>query len=200
MYKQFGLEIPSAPENERSLKLYMRSREEGKEVVNHEGPTVVLVRTAEWTSESSRPTGTRTPSSYKDDDDDRDPLSGLTSGGMAGVIIGIVVGVVALITLCCCCGCCGCCGGKTKAARRQERVKMDEEEQAQIVARGMELMEQKGGSGERGVATLDPGREVREEEIGVAWTIRGDGHRDEIRSAEVADAREKVDPPPRYTP
>lgn len=78
---------------------------------------------------------------------------------------------------------------------------MDEEEQGRIMARGVELMEQKGGSGEARGETSDAGRGVREEEIGVARTTRGDGHGDEIRRVELDAERGREDPPPpRYTP
>lgn len=177
--------------------MYMRSRQDGGEVVNHEGPTVVLVKTADLSSSAPRASFTgKAPSGggSNDDDDDVDALSGLTSGGMAGVIIGILVGVIALITVCCCYGCCACCGVKPRAARK----KMDREEQVRIVAQGTELMEQRGvkTGEEMRAGTLDPGRTAVQEGTG------GDGARAsvEIRRVEEDTVRDYVDPPPKYAP
>ncbi|KAH7392042.1 hypothetical protein DE146DRAFT_128959 [Phaeosphaeria sp. MPI-PUGE-AT-0046c] len=196
MWEQSALAIPGAPDNERSLKMYMRSRVGGGEVVNHEGPTVVLVMTADFTSAISRPTGISRPSNHSEDDD-VDALSGMTSSQMAGVIIGVLIAVGGIVIACCCSGCCACCGVKSRA-KRPVRTKMDEEEQARIVAQGMELMEQKGGSGGTNLTTLDPGRREISDEIGIARTTRGDG--DEIRRVDLDAGRDMADPPPKYTP
>lgn len=198
MYEQHALAIPGAPTTERALKMYMRTKQEGKDVINHEGPTLVLVKTAEYPSPSSRPTGS---GSYNNDDD-KDALTGLTSGQMAGIIVGIIVAIIAGITLCCCYGCCACCGVKPRAARAARRSRMDEEEQAKVVAQGMELMEQKGSgaprTGETRPPTLDPGRGAVSEEVGVANTVGGDAN--EIRMVELDVGRDRSDPPPKYTP
>lgn len=199
MYKYQGLSIPlSGKKNEKTLTAYMRSRKIGKaELGTDQGPTIVLVKTAEFSRTASTATGTSKPYSGSDDDD-RDALTGLTSGGMAGIIVGVLVAIVALITACCCFGCCACCGVK-KGARRQ-KFRVDREEQERRVALGTELMKQRGGVG--GKVEESQGRAIDVEE-----GMRGTGVQDdEITRVEQERVRvdeevvrDYINPPPKYS-
>lgn len=78
---------------------------------------------------------------------------------------------------------------------------MDEEEQAKILAKGTELIEQKRGvkTNGTGSAALVLGRGAGTEEIEVARSTEDDG--DQIRSVELdAERDHQVDPPPKYAP
>jgi hypothetical protein len=129
-------------------------------VKRQEGPTVVLVKTEEWNT----PVATARPSSSDDDDDDDDDsaidkLNNLSSGALAGVVIGILVAIVALIAGCCYAGCCACCGCAGK--KRRKKAVVDLEEQERVRAVGLELMEQRGvkrvvSEGESGKVVSDP--------------------------------------------
>ncbi|KAF2030644.1 hypothetical protein EK21DRAFT_88764 [Setomelanomma holmii] len=143
MFTSKALPIPGTM-NEKSMKMYMRERrftkEEGVDPYNlevHEGPAVILVKTAEFTStiQSARATATARPNySSSSDDNDRPKLAG---GAVAGIVIGALV---ALFLLICCCSCCGCCGAKKKNGRTE--TSLTAEEQARIVSQGTELLEQ----------------------------------------------------------
>jgi hypothetical protein len=165
MYSRSALSIPGKP-NERSLKLYMRERRVGDdvpedEVLNlavHEGPTVILVKTAEFstTVRSARATAT-SRSSYRggyDSDDDDDDRPRLSSGAIVGVVFGSIIGF-ALLLFCCCKGCCG--ANKGKPARPT----MAKEEKDRIVREGLELMEQRKAPAvdvQDGMARAEEGR------------------------------------------
>ncbi|KAH4292909.1 hypothetical protein HBH64_179200 [Parastagonospora nodorum] len=177
LYATFGLNIPGV-RNEKTLAVVMRAKAPGvSEAEVYAGPTVVLVKTAEF------PSATATSRPKSDDDDDEDALTGLTGGEMAGIIVGVIVGIIALVTVCCCYGCCGCCGGRKRAGRV-----MGSEERERVVKEGVELMEQGGARGMRVEAPV----------------LAGPG-RDEIERVEAERARvdeevvrDYIDPPPAY--
>lgn len=114
---------PSTP-NERGLTITFLERrfndvDDPLNLQQHEGPTVILVKTAAWpsrTSAGSSPTGTGNADHSHDFENNDDAK-------MKGIIAGVVVGVVAAIVLMvffCCRQCC--CPG-----RRERRVKVDKE-------------------------------------------------------------------------
>lgn len=193
-----GVVVPDK-DNERAVQMYMRSRVSGSsDVKNHEGPTIILVKTADF---SPSPSPTSKPSYNDSDDDDIDALTGLSSGGMAGVIIGILAGVIALVTACCCFGCCACCGVQKRVGRRRGGVVTEEdmgvgkEERRRMVARGVELMEQggaKGGETQVGT-TLDPG-------TGRVGGIVGSRRNEIMRVDDGGRGHDVEDAPPKYTP
>jgi hypothetical protein len=188
-------------ENERTLPIYLRTKKKGSkegESESHQGPTVVLVKTREFPSA----TATSRPKKGDNDDDDKDALTGLTSGGMAGIIIGVLIAIVALVTFCCCYGCCACCGVKKGAAARRFRRNREEEER--VVAMGTELMEQKGGDE---VKTDASQMRISGPVGGVGSTGPSTGGQDEITRVEEERARvdaevvrDYIDPPPKYAP
>jgi hypothetical protein len=203
--------------DEKYLAWYMRSRLESDfdpaNVERHAGPTVILVKTAAFTSTAtSTSTASSKPNKGDDDDDDIDSLTGLTSGGMAGIIVGILVAIVGLVTACCWMGCC-CCGPKQK---RRPKFTMSKEEQLERVRLGTELMEQRcGGGGDVGKASGGKigEREVRASDGGEARATEGPSRSDgtgaqgestrvEAERARVDEeiVRDFIDPPPRYAP
>jgi hypothetical protein len=183
-YLYRSVDIREEP-NAKSVDIFMYTRElEMSNVENHRGPTIVLVKTREFSS----PYPSSTPgSSSSDNDDDKDPLTGLTDGGMAGIIIAIIVAIIAIVVACCCCGCCACCGFE-KRGRRRARLVLDVQEQGRIISHGTELMEQRKPGGAPVLTTP-----IENERVG-----EGSSSRDEIGRAE--EPRESLDPPPKYTP
>lgn len=186
----------------------MRSRVYGSsEVINHAGPTLILVKTGELPSPTPRP---KTSYDSGSSDDDVDVLTGLTDAGIAGVIVGVIAGIVLLVALCCWRGWC-CCGKKGDKERRRDMVgkMMRREEQEERVRGGVELMAGRGevakGGSQRGMEeeakigsrtrTLDPGRGSTEEES---------SEDDEIRvvrmELEAQVVRDYTEPPPKYVP
>jgi hypothetical protein len=175
--------------NEKSMKMYMRERVFNDDVDPwnlevHEGPTVILVKTAAFTTttRSARATATRRPYSYdSDDDDDDDDGPRLSGGAIAGIVIGAIVGLVFIIS-CCCCGCCG--------KKKDPKPKIDPEQQARIVAQGVELMEQ-GKVVQPHVQNVTPTVEV-----GMRATDVDIERMEQAR----APAYSAEAPPPKYTP
>jgi hypothetical protein len=179
-YQFQSISIPGQP-NARTVDMYMYSRQfRSSEVLNYQGPTVVLVKTGEFPSPSST-AGSGSSSN------DEDPLTGLTDGGMAGIIVAIIFAIIAIVVACCCCGCCACCGFE-KRGRRRARPVVDAEEQARVIVHGTELMEQR-----------KPGAvPVLTTPIGNGRVGEGSSSRNEIGRME--EARDLMDPPPKYTP
>jgi hypothetical protein len=184
-YKWQSITIPG--QDAHSVDMYMYSRQvASKEVLNYRGPTLVLVKTAEFPSPYNNAGG-----STSSDDDDKDPLTGLTTGGMAGIVVAVLVAIVAIIVASCCCGCCACCGVKGYRKRgARPRPVMDAEEQARVIVHGTELMEQRKPRSAPVLATP----------IANGMVSEGSASRDEIRRVEEDGARDLVDPPPKYTP
>jgi hypothetical protein len=132
--------------NEKSIKMYMRERLQDAKPGSasqtaYDGPTLTLVKTADFTTASARATSTRRPSS-NDNDDDR-----LVRGAVAGIVVGVIVAIVALCASCCyCCGCCG-------KGSRKARANVNKEEHARIMAQATELMQQGGARNQTGADT-----------------------------------------------
>jgi hypothetical protein len=173
--------------NEKSMKMYMRERVFNDDVDPwnlevHEGPMVILVKTAEFTTttRSVRATATRRPYSYGSDDDDDDGPQ-LSRGAIAGIVIGAIVGLIFIIS-CCCCGCCG--------KKKQTKPKIDPEQQARIVAQGVELMEQ--------------GKVVQPHVQSVTPAVVVGTRATDVNIERMAEARAPAyaaeAPPPKYTP
>jgi hypothetical protein len=183
-YLYRSIDIRGEP-NAKSVDMLMYTRDLGAaKAENHRGPTIVLVKTREFGS----PYPSSTPgSSSSGNDDDKDPLTGLTDGGMAGIIVAIMVAIIAIVVACCCCGCCACCGFE-KRGRRRARPVVDAEEQARVIVHGTELMEQRK-PGAVPVLTTPIGNERLGE---------GSSSRNEI--GRVEEASDLMDPPPKYTP
>jgi hypothetical protein len=144
--------------NEKSIKMYLRERRmidqaNPMSLENHDGPTLILVKTADFTTTGSgtKATSTRQSSYDSHDDDDRH----IVGGAIAGIIIGVIVVIVALIT--CCCYACGC-----KKGGRGAKPKIDGAEHARIIAQGTELMQQRGTA--RNDSSLQPLAPERVEE------------------------------------
>ncbi|KAF2824969.1 hypothetical protein CC86DRAFT_447004 [Ophiobolus disseminans] len=172
MFDRKALPIPDT-RTEKSMKMYMRERRYGSDVLDktnlavHEGPTIILVKTADFTSSTrslTRATATSRPYSGSSRSSDYDDKPHFSSGALAGVIIGSIIGFVAVM-VCCCRGCCG-------KKRRAAKPELSAEEQMRIAAQGLELMEQRKAVG------------VREAEEG-----RGGG-----------GVVHEEGPPPKYTP
>ncbi|KAH7082139.1 hypothetical protein FB567DRAFT_99349 [Paraphoma chrysanthemicola] len=174
--------IPGQPINERRLKIYMREGVPNDDVppwnlTRHEGPTITLVQTAQWTRTSSAwPTATRRPSRSGSDSGSR-----LSGGQIAGIVIASIGALIFLVT----CTCYNCCCG----VRGPPKQNIDPEEQARVVAQGVELMEQ----GKRvqpqvqhATPTLDVGNRATDLEI------------ERIREERAPAYTEE--PPPKYTP
>jgi hypothetical protein len=185
MYNSQASKIPGTAD-EKSLKMYMRERVFNDDVdpLNlkvHEGPTVVLVKTAHWTTttRSAWTTATQRPSRF-DSDSDSDPR--LSGGKIAGIVVGVIGALFFLIT-CCCYNCC--CGTK-----REPKPKINPEEQARIVAQGVELMEQ--------------GKRVQPQVQSVTPTLNVGNRATDVEIERMRDARAPEytaePPPPRYTP
>jgi hypothetical protein len=127
--------------NEKSMKMYFRERRmndqsDPKNLENHDGPTLILVKTAAFTTISVTVTSTRKPKYDSDDDDDDRHLVG---GAVAGIIVSVIVVVIIFFT--CCCYACGCTKG-----RRSAKPTIDKAEHTRIIAQGTELMQQRGGA------------------------------------------------------
>lgn len=142
MFDYRAIPLPNLP-NQRAMKMSILERRFNDDLdpynlASHAGPTVILVKTAEWPSRTSsynRPTATNRSSNDDDDDDDDDD-----DRKMKGIIAGTVVGVIAAIVLaffCCCRRYC--------AQRRGKRAKVDKEAQAGIIGQGKDVMAQRGG-------------------------------------------------------
>jgi hypothetical protein len=190
--------------DEKYLAWYMRSRPEADldpaNVERHAGPTIILVKTAAFTSTATS-TATASSKPNYDDDDDVDSLTGLTSGGMAGIIVGVLVGIVVLITACCWGGCC-CCGPKQK---RRPGFTIGKEERERRVRLGTELMEGGGGGKVEGakIGENEVGAEGRRaiegpmQTAGVDQITRVEEERARVDEEVVKDY---IDPPPKYAP
>jgi hypothetical protein len=88
-------------QHEKNITIYIvEKRRPDADPITHVGPTVTLVKTAEFSSIHSK---------RKDDADDGRPT--LSRAGIIGVVIASIVGAC-LLYLCCWQGCCGCCGPK----------------------------------------------------------------------------------------
>jgi hypothetical protein len=185
-YEHRTISVPGE-QNARLLDIFMHSREiSSKEVRNHRGPTLILVKTAAF-DDGYKPPQYKYPSG--NDDDDKDPLTNMSSGQMAGTIIAILVVIIGFIIACCCCGCCGGCGGCAK--KRPARPTIDGGERARVIVQGTELMEQR----KSGKAPALPQPLGNEERVG-----EGSAGQDEITRTNEARARDFIDPPPKYTP
>ena len=116
VYQTYGLQVAGAQAERRSA-CYMKGGVCGSGSMGKPpGLTVVLVET----SEVPRPSPSARPKFDDGDDEDDDLLTGLTSGKMADIIMGVLVGVVALVAFCCWRECC-CCGkeGDDEKKRRE---------------------------------------------------------------------------------
>lgn len=191
MFERKALPI-SGTQNEKSMKLYMRERRinDQSDPLNlkvHDGPTLTLVKTADFTSRTSA-RATSSGTSYRTSLNDNDHSDRLAQGAIAGIIIGALLGFVILILFCCY----GCCSGK---GRRAAKPKISHEEHARIIAQGTELMAQRGTMGE---GQKEPGAHTRLLTSGTEGA-RWSGERDAAR-AEEARAGDFGAPPPKYTP
>jgi hypothetical protein len=182
-FSQYSFETTAEriPENvnEKRIKLYMRERLQDAKASStsqraYDGPTLTLVKTADFTTTTARTTSTRgsgyygsgySSPNYNDDHH-------LPNGAVAGIILAAIVAIIALFTTCCyCCGC----GGK---GTRKAKANVNKDEHARMMAQATELMQQGGPRTETGVHTqlLAPA------------------------SAEEGRAGEFVKPPPKYAP
>jgi hypothetical protein len=171
--------------NTKSVDIFMYTREVGmNNAENHRGPTIVLVKTRQF----SFPYPSSIPrSSSSDNDDNKDSLTGLTDGSMTGIIIAAVFAIIAIGIACCCCGCCASCGFK-EGGRRRARPVVDAEEMGRIIVHGTELMEQRKSGGAPVLTTP----------IGIERVGEGSSSRDEI--GRVEEPRDSLASPPKYTP
>ncbi|KAH8707602.1 hypothetical protein GQ44DRAFT_471312 [Phaeosphaeriaceae sp. PMI808] len=102
--------------NEKSMKMFMEERRVGSDSLKvHDGPTLILVKTADFTTTSARPAYTIRPGSGSEGPSHDGPHV------RSGVII-------------------VCCGRKGRVSGR----KIDKDEQARMIKEGTELMEQGG--------------------------------------------------------
>jgi len=156
--------IPEAPSNERSLKLYMRERRFGDDVIDklnsqdHEGPTIILVKTSttttsRWSYATSTGRSSVYTSSRNDNDSEKAPLS---PGAIAGIAVGIGLACILFMIVCC---------RQIRETSSAEQRRIDAiistEEQKRINREAMELMQQQNvqrevdGVDGMGVATGD---------------------------------------------
>lgn len=183
--------------------MYMRERivtGTVSDLPHHAGPTMILVKTAAFTTTRyARPTSTARSGYDSDDDDDDGP--NLSAGAIAGIVIGSIVGFL-LLLVCCCKGCCGSCARKTA---RPARPIMTSAERKNIMERATELMQQGGGKESverrRYSSLLDPlangpARTGDVDGIGRAEEARAG----DVRRVEEARVGDVVNPPPKYTP
>ncbi|KAH9873113.1 hypothetical protein J1614_005510 [Plenodomus biglobosus] len=194
MFDYRATPLPNLP-NQRAMKMSILERRFNDDLdlynlASHAGPTIILVKTAEWPSRTSsynRPTATNRSSNDDDDDNDDDRK-------MKGIIAGTVVGIVAAIMLalfCCCRRCC--------CAQRGKRVKEDKEVQAGIIGQGKDVMAQRGVLGT--IVHLHRTEDVASPVEG------GPGNDHEIRRGDVVHRSQQGDdvdchgdPPPKYMP
>lgn len=181
------------------LERRMDDKDDPFNLQEYDGPTIVLVKTAEWPTRTSARVGPATPTSSRwgdgedsdDEDDDDDGRPKLRAGSIAGIVIGAIVAAVLMFMCCWRGGCCGCAG------KKGERGAVDKERQRYIIEQGNELMMQKGVGGK--VAKTD-GQNV----LPVTAGRGGRDDADEIARAEQARVLQKVElrdePPPRYEP
>jgi hypothetical protein len=170
IYDNYAKKI-DGKENERSLKLWMREKKDASAKVDtFDGPTIILVKTAAFTTiTAGRPSGTRSAKSGHDHDDEDAKFKGV----IAGIVMGVLVGITLLVT-CCAWGCGCCCFGKRKGN--------DRDMQSKIVEQGAELMGQRsGGAGRVGSGS---------EQMAHEGLTRGQGRRESLSE----------DPPPKYVP
>lgn len=179
MYDYRATWTPGTP-NERGLKISFLERrfndvEDPLNLEQHDGPVVILVKTAAWpsrTSAGSGPTGSAGAVDHSHDFENDDDAK------VKGIIAGVVVGVVAVIVLMgffCCRQCC--CPG-----RRERKVKVRRVDIGKIVHTHL-----------NGVSEGAVGRRQSGDEISRVEENRGE--RDEEIEREAHD-----DPPPKYTP
>ncbi|KAL5115399.1 hypothetical protein ACEQ8H_006699 [Pleosporales sp. CAS-2024a] len=200
LYTSYALTIPNT-DDERWLPIFMRAKKNGSaqgDVHVYPGPTIILVKLGDFATSSAGPKSTAT-SAYSNHDD-KDALTGLTSGAMAGIIVAILVVIIALVTLCCCLGCCACCGVKKRAVRS----KRTRHEQARVIAQGTELVEQGSAAPKTEAPRVSAPRLVDEANVGLTGSLRGQDEmpRVEAERARVQDdvIRDYLDPPPKYAP
>lgn len=114
----------------------------------HDGPTLILVKTAEWPSKTSATFGaTRTASQWATQKADARERDSKHKGMIAGIVLGVLVFVTMLLSLCCWkCGCCKWRDGRGK--------KISKERQEMMVEEGLELMA-KQGAGKTGVTSAE---------------------------------------------
>lgn len=152
----------------------------------HDGPTIVLVKTADWPITTSRtsswPIATFTPPN----DDRQQKEDAQFRGVKAGVLVAIplIVAVVVILSVYCCCWKNGCCG------RQPDRgPKMTRQEQVELLEEGNILMQQKN-------ATVAPRSAPMEGQVGVSHMLVQE-------EARIGPARRDVnadEPPPQYMP
>jgi hypothetical protein len=144
MFNSRARYIPDAPSSERSLKMFMRERRVGDGVVekwnqqDHEGPTIILVRTpTTTTSRYSYATSTGRSGSSYNSNDDGDGKKQLSPGAIAGIVMGIAMAGVLLLV---------CCFRQVKetssAEQRRIHAIIDAEEQKRMNQQAMELIQQ----------------------------------------------------------
>jgi hypothetical protein len=146
MFNSRATYIPGAPSTEKSLKMYMRERRFGNDVADksnwqdHEGPTIIMVRTSTSTTTSryayATSTGHSSSSSYKYNDDGGGKVA-LSPGAIAGIVVGVVLALILLIV--CCCR-----QIKETSSAEQRRIHaiIDAGEQKRMNQQAMELMQQ----------------------------------------------------------
>lgn len=176
-------------EKELKVSILERHMDDTSDLHNleiHDGPTLILVKTAEWPTATSTSSGATATGSYVDDgsdsDDDEPKLRAIKGGVLAGIVLGVIA--IVLLSVYCCCWKAGCCGCRTKRAER-----MSPEERANVVELGNELMEQKPVVVTERVETSEDRRETNDparlEEARIVPT------KPELAADEL---------PPRYTP